>query len=170
MLFNFFFNFFFCAHIPAQLQCSSRNLLGYMELQNFNYIKENQSSLGDGYTVRCPFGGCNAKIISLASVAPGEMHVRNAPDMVQLNKEGNDNNLFYKIDDVWMFDNIGVSRPSMALREASTGNGEESLSIKVERLLTCSECDRGPIGFAGFEANNSKIVYFLSCGGVLYKK
>lgn len=85
-------------------------------------------------------------------------------------KEGCDGkSLFYRVDDVWDFDNVGVSRPTanMALPIV----GDETLN--VERLLVCSECDRGPLGFAGVSETQSNthenLKYFISCDSVLYE-
>lgn len=75
---------------------------------------------------------------------------------------------FFEIDDVWDFDNIGVSKVAPQL-QASLKVGELE---KVERLLVCSECDQGPLGFAGFrnpeETDVKKLSYYLSCESVKY--
>lgn len=75
---------------------------------------------------------------------------------------------YLQVQDVWDFDNIGVSRavPEL-LKEEDVGN-----LAKVERLLICSECDKGPIGFAGYiegnETDHKKLQYYLSCESVVY--
>lgn len=77
---------------------------------------------------------------------------------------------FYKVDDVWKFDNIGVSRK---IPEDKGDVIVDDKVIKVQRLLVCSDCDKGPIGFAGIvhgdgdEVDN--LVYFLGSDSVLYE-
>lgn len=74
---------------------------------------------------------------------------------------------FFQIGDMWDFDNIGVLK-AVAL-DVSSPVGPLA---KVERLLICSECDQGPIGFAGYldadQTDVKKLVSFLSCESVLY--
>lgn len=111
--------------------------------------------------LRCPFEGCNARLIRLQpALKSSQIVVPGAPKMTQ---ESTD---FFQIADVWDFDNIGVSKPAEL---------ESALSVplaKVERLLICGECDQGPLGFAGFvsaeESDVKKLSYFLSCESVLY--
>lgn len=78
-----------------------------------------------------------------------------------------DKALFFKIDDVWDFDNIAVSKPTADLAKPTVADS----SFSILRLLICSECDRGPLGFAGHlngDSDVGKLVYFLSCESVLY--
>lgn len=111
--------------------------------------------------LRCPFEGCNARLIRLLpSLKSSKIVVPGAPKMTQESKN------FFQIPDVWDFDNIGVSKPAEL---------ESALYVplaKVERLLICGECDQGPLGFAGFvnaeENDVKKLSYFLSCESVLY--
>lgn len=92
--------------------------------------------------------------------------------MVQISDNTDSNpNKFFKIDDVWDFDNIGVSRPSGDIKQPIIEENNKVLNIKIERLLICSECDKGPIGFAGLEGEDTDVKnlkYFLSCSSVLY--
>ena len=81
---------------------------------------------------------------------------------------------FYKVDDVWDFDNIGVSRAVENLSspiELALDPGEP-VTLNIERLLICSECDKGPLGFAGISekdaADVKNLKYFLSCNSVVY--
>lgn len=75
---------------------------------------------------------------------------------------------FLQVNDVWDFDNVGVSRTAPDL-EKSEAVGQLS---KVERLLICGECDKGPIGFAGYvnaqDSDVKNLRYYLSCDTVKY--
>lgn len=110
--------------------------------------------------IRCPFDKCNTRIIKLdQTLAQSVTEVPGAPKMtVDLRR-------FFVVNDVWDFDNIGVSKPTDTLESV------ESLA-KVERLLVCSECDQGPLGFAGYsdasETDVKKLQYFLACEAVVY--
>lgn len=113
--------------------------------------------------IRCPFAECKTRIIALKPILEStKVELKNAPLMA--NKSTN----FFRVDDVWDFDNIGVSRVAAEL-EASEEVGQLA---KVERLLVCGECDKGPIGFAGYqnaeETDVKKLCYYLSCESVLY--
>lgn len=143
-----------------------------MTLQHFkdlNTTKTKDSSI----VIRCPFGSCNTRIIMLSEkLLSNELIIQNSPDMVQISDNTDSNtNQFFKIDDVWDFDNIGVSRPSDDIKQPIIEENNKVLNIKIERLLICSECDKGPIGFAGLEGNDTDVKnlkYFLSCSSVLY--
>lgn len=116
--------------------------------------------------VRCPFSPCNARIISSENLP--QVSVQNSPQLVNIQKD-QQHDTFYMIDDVWQFDNIGVLRPAEDLSQPTI---EGSTDIKIERLLICSECDKGPLGFAGFQGNETdikKLKYYLSCRSVLYQ-
>lgn len=111
--------------------------------------------------LRCPFEGCNARLIRLQpSLKSTKIVIPGAPKMTQESVD------FFQIADVWDFDNIGVSKP------AELESASDVPLAKVERLLICGECDQGPLGFAGFisadESDVKKLSYFLSCESVLY--
>lgn len=113
--------------------------------------------------IRCPFDGCNARIIKLKpELAATKTTIANAPKMAK------DSVFFLRIKDVWDFDNIGVSKAVLELVE-SQAVGDLA---KLERLLICSECDQGPIGFAGFvnadDTDHKQLSYYLSCENVKY--
>lgn len=113
--------------------------------------------------VRCPFDSCNTRIIGLSPKLTSTMiRLANAPAMA------GDGKSFLEINDVWDFDNVGVSRVAPELKE-SEAVGQLS---KVERLLVCGECDKGPIGFAGYvnaeDSDVKNLRYYLSCESVKY--
>ena len=134
--------------------------------------------------LRCSFANCQARIISCSSATPSA-DIDNAPSCVVIEsyysnpsdpKPSSLSTKFYCINDVWDFDNIGVSKPSEILPEpiivgTQSHEGEQE-KIDVERLLICSECDRGPLGFAGIvvgdERDHRNLRYFLSQDSVLY--
>ncbi|GEQ67456.1 hypothetical protein JCM33374_g1121 [Metschnikowia sp. JCM 33374] len=112
--------------------------------------------------LRCPFPECHARIIRLdAKLASTQVKLDNAPQMTA------DSELFFTIADVWDFDNIGVSRPAPDLEKKTVAP-----LARIERLLICSECDKGPLGFAGFvsedETDVKKLAYYLSCESVKF--
>lgn len=136
---------------------------------------------------RCSFEGCKSAII--------DIDARNAvrlPDcvfdifqLVQLRKEheeredGGRNN-FLLVNDVWDFDNIGVSKeipPSFNDEHHKDQefdniefvyNGETLYIKKCVKYLICADCDRGPIGLVcrvskhDHEATPELEVYLLS--------
>lgn len=130
------------------------------------------SELEDGgrVLVRCPVGGCHARIIPYAGLA--HVRVENAPAMVSV-RPGDAHTHFLQVDDVWDFDNIGVSRPAADLAQPRITAVAGDLDVAVERLLVCSECDRGPLGFAAIprgRAGHESLQYFLCAASVLYEQ
>lgn len=112
--------------------------------------------------LRCPFDGCNARLIRLQpELYSTRTTIENAPKMAR------DSTDFFQVADVWDFDNIGVLKAT----ELGTTDSVGPLA-KVERLLICSDCDKGPLGFAGYldseETDVKKLSYFLSCESILY--
>lgn len=110
--------------------------------------------------VRCPFPECNTRLIDLTpNVAQSVVTIENSPTMLH------PSHLFFQVGDVWDFDNIGVSRPTELTNVSELA--------KVERLLICGECDKGPLGFAGFvdaeETDVKKLTYYLSAESVRYE-
>ncbi|CUM54026.1 unnamed protein product [Debaryomyces tyrocola] len=143
-----------------------------MTLQHFEDL-DTAKSTDSSIIIRCPFGPCNTRIIMLSEkLLSNELIIQNSPDMVQISDNTDSNpNQFFKINDVWDFDNIGVSRPSSDIKQPVIEENNKVLNIKIERLLICSECDKGPIGFAGLEGDDADVKnlkYFLSCSSVLY--
>ena len=119
--------------------------------------------------LRCPFSPCNARIIASDNLSQVKVH--NSPSLVNVLKD-QVHDVFYMINDVWDFDNIGVLRPATDLQQPTIDGAEPNLDIQIARLLICSECDKGPLGFAGFEGDETdvkKLKYFLSCKSVLYQ-
>lgn len=126
------------------------------------------------FVARCAFPNCRSKIIPSSSLPESVILVKNSPTMLRLVKNDpnspNQERNFYKVDDVWKFDNIGVSRK---IPEDKGDVIVDDKVIKVQRLLVCSDCDKGPIGFAGIvhgdgdEVDN--LVYFLGSDSVLYE-
>lgn len=113
--------------------------------------------------IRCPFDKCRTRIIGLdGNLLKAQTVIKNGPKMTK------DSQNFFEIEDVWLFDNIGVSRPT----EEIDSSDQIGALNKVERLLICGECDKGPIGFAGFrnrqDTDHKKLCYYLSCESVLY--
>lgn len=125
--------------------------------------------------LRCPFDGCSARIFASAKeeLLARSTKCFNPPQMVTLSNDADTtcNNEYLMIQDVWDFDNIGVSKPSIDSCVIKFCANDRNGQIRLERLLTCSECDKGPIGFAGHseeETDVQKLLYFLSCSSVLY--
>ncbi|RLV89575.1 hypothetical protein JA1_005092 [Spathaspora sp. JA1] len=123
--------------------------------------------------LRCPFKECNARIIEYSpKLIP--IKVENSPETIKAIKDQlptiEHSTNFYQINDVWDFDNIGVSRPSSVLDEPIVGH---DATVKIDRLLICSECDKGPLGFAGIptdkEHHHTNLKYFLSCTSIMYE-
>lgn len=141
-----------------------------------------QISLEKRVVLRCPFKQCNARIIPLLkALVSSKISIDKAPEMVAVGQipsvdepRTESTSDFYKVDDVWDFDNIGVSRAVENLSspiELALDPGEP-VTLNIERLLICSECDKGPLGFAGISekdaADVKNLKYFLSCNSVVY--
>lgn len=100
--------------------------------------------------------------------------VTNAPQMMAVSKDSSEDLTgFYQINDMWDFDNMGVSRASEDLPQPLISVGDnEPVNFGIERLLVCSECERGPLGFAGYigdvEKDPKNLRFYLSKGSVLY--
>lgn len=112
------------------------------------------------YVLRCPYSKCNSRIIKPAS----ESNVKEIDieiEFIKPTEESQSDNKFLIVNDVWDFDNIGVSK-----------NFDNSHDI--ERLIICSDCDRGPLGFAKFDEGSDKEVknlrYYLNLGSVVYQE
>lgn len=125
------------------------------------YLQFEEGQTIENAILRCPFDGCHARLIRLLpSLNSSRTVISGAPKMTQASTN------FFLIHDVWDFDNIGV------LRAADFEVSGTSPLAKVERLLICSECDQGPLGFAGFskddETDVKNLIYLLSCESVLY--
>lgn len=124
--------------------------------------------------LRCPFSKCNARIIGFSDkLYQNLIVVENAPQMMGISKESEvHTGRFYTIDDVWDFDNMAVSRATDTLSEPTIKENGEEVKFKIERILICSECDRGPLGFAGYKGDApsdvKNLLYFLSGESVLY--
>lgn len=149
-----------------------------MTVKEYSDVKENDQ-FPESCIIRCPFTSCNTRIIHLKPIINNEVEIKNSPDMVAISESTpvpvtstDDSSFFFKIEDAWDFDNIGVSRPADDLKQPTIKLGDESvLKFKIERLLVCSECDKGPIGFAGFQDDENDVKnlkYFLSCNSVIY--
>lgn len=118
-------------------------------------------------TIKCPFPQCDTKIIPYTeALVQSVIEVPNAPEMVNVDQPVTK---FFRVEDMWDFDNIGVSRPLQDIKDFKI-NDE---IFDIERILICSECDKGPIGFAGHFSNQEKhpnsLLYFLSCDSMKYQ-
>lgn len=119
--------------------------------------------------IRCPFSKCHTRLIKPQSNETHTLEIPNFQFLQAEHKEEDDDEqikdpTFMKIADVWDFDNIGVSKEYPDNLCSSDGR------MKVERLIICSDCERGPLGFACFE-NESRdvkdLVYYLNLHSVL---
>lgn len=130
---------------------------------NFDEVKDKTGH------VKCPFPECNTKVIPYnETLTESILEIANPPKMV--NVEASENVQFFKVGDMWDFDNIGVSRPLDDNKDFTI----DDKVFDIERLLICSECDKGPIGFAGHFHNDENkspqnLLYFLSCNSMKYQ-
>ncbi|OWB78248.1 hypothetical protein B5S32_g2436 [[Candida] boidinii] len=150
---------------------------------HYNKIKDENDKT---YIVRCPFKNCNSRIIQVSPELSQKLPRYNINNLknVLINildnnndddddddydirisiggKSDNENELkkLIKLNDMWDFDNIGVSRPnsnlineSFIIKDIDHSDTEilkEDIgkSIEIIRYLVCADCDRGPIGIA----------------------
>lgn len=122
--------------------------------------------------LRCPLEKCNTRIIPYSDKLI-DITVDNAPQTIKATSESpiiEQATEFYQINDVWDFDNIGVSRPDDIKTEPVVGH--DQVHVKLERYLICSECEKGPLGFAGIpigkDSDHSNLQYFISRSSVMY--
>ncbi|SCV04100.1 LAMI_0H13410g1_1 [Lachancea mirantina] len=126
--------------------------------------------------LRCPFEDCRCVVASM-----DEKRKIQVPEQVytkmKLLQNSRERTLrggqFLVFDDVWDFDNIGVSRSlPVELRNATSGFAldDDSLTVnEVSKYLICADCDRGPLG-AVCEVKTAdggvKVVHLLSLASV----
>ncbi|SCV00002.1 LANO_0F04720g1_1 [Lachancea nothofagi CBS 11611] len=109
--------------------------------------------------LRCPFSECDCTIVELDSarqtVLPIEVY-----DKLKLMLPSQETALdgkFSVFEDIWDFDNIGVSRqvPESVLNTVAGSSAtpiefvwqEKTCTLgKLQKYLICADCDRGPLG------------------------
>ncbi|CUS21179.1 LAQU0S02e07756g1_1 [Lachancea quebecensis] len=107
--------------------------------------------------LRCPFAGCDSCIVSADEdrkvVLPAEVYekLRLALPSSQASRSGE----FSMFEDIWDFDNIGVSRQVPVEAEGAVESAQELRFTwkerpytlgKLQKYLICADCDRGPLG------------------------
>lgn len=129
----------------------------------------------------CTFSDCGCKIIKV-DTTPIVKLPSNVLDKFHLMQKGKDQHKdqeidgysnFLLINDVWDFDNIGVSKEipttSEILDHIEFEYGNEKWEInKHLKYLVCADCDRGPIGIVcSIKCDGQmKTVYLLSLPSV----
>lgn len=141
----------------------------------------------------CSFEQCQCKIINLDSLKKIEL-----PQIVMeqfqimelgdktLNKEDGNNTKdddgdkmikFALVNDIWDFDNIGVSRNlpadlNLQSEESYKMDGITWRVVKCVKYLVCADCDKGPIGIICQVENEDKHVkqtHMLSLSSIITK-
>ncbi|SCU89348.1 LAFA_0E17414g1_1 [Lachancea sp. 'fantastica'] len=109
--------------------------------------------------LRCPFTECNCAIVDLdesryASVSP---EICKELKLMLPSSEATSDGLFSVFEDIWDFDNIGVSRAVPdGLVNVPAATTTDNLRFKfrnktyqlhkLQKYLICADCDRGPLG------------------------
>lgn len=113
--------------------------------------------------ITCPFD-LGTSIIDLPKLSGDNIMELKSPinsnSIIQFKKPLNSNGGgFILINDVWDFNNVGVSKQSnLNLElELKMTNGTFKL-FKIDKLLICGECDKGPIGFVS--SGNEYFLYY----------
>lgn len=121
---------------------------------------------------QCLFSRCSTDIIPVTGeLFTTRIELSHTPEML-VPDETNDNqpNIFYRVNDMWDFDNIAVSRDAGI--DTTVVLPDTDTKLTIERLLICGECNKGPIGFAAkHEADSAdpkNLVYFLACNSISY--
>lgn len=120
--------------------------------------------------IRCPYSKCHTRIIKPNTTKTHDFeNSKIAIDFLKVDNNTDQSNdgadgIFLKINDAWDFDNIGVSK--------EIPNDESE--IKIERLIICSDCERGPLGFAKFDDDEKdksvqNLKYYLHLNSCLYQ-
>lgn len=161
-------------------------------------LPESKKNDGANKTVqiRCPFKECSLKIIPLkcSDLEAKLVDIEDAPETVYVDPERleivkceKESRKYYRIDNAWDFDNIGVSKATEDIQQPkiaeNAGDSEKLRDIQVVRYLVCPDCERGPLGFAGIvkqhreedlhESNKrvtdaNSLVYFLGADSGRY--
>ncbi|CCE62730.1 hypothetical protein TPHA_0D00870 [Tetrapisispora phaffii CBS 4417] len=104
--------------------------------------------------LRCSFTDCNSMIINLDDdkIVSMSDEIYAAFKLMQ-QKDGSHNNKFMIVNDIWDFDNVGVSRD---IPEQVVDNNGELIEVEISdeqwsiskclKYLLCADCDKGPIG------------------------
>ena len=102
-------------------------------------------------------------------------------------KEKKSNNCFLVIDDIWDFDNIGVSKDlPPAVNSLEMGSSKPQIQFKYDnetwciekciKYLICAECNKGPIGMMcevrkiGDNDSTTRTLYLLSLQSVGHER
>ncbi|CEP64129.1 guanine nucleotide exchange factor DSS4 LALA0_S10e03092g [Lachancea lanzarotensis] len=117
--------------------------------------------------LRCPFPECNCAIVDFdksrsATVCP---EICSDLKLMLPSSEASFDGLFSVFEDIWDFDNIGVSRAVPdGLVNISTAKTADELQFtfrnktyqlhKLQKYLICADCDRGPLGMT-YEVKNT---------------
>lgn len=138
----------------------------------------------------CAFKDCGSKVIKI-----NEANIVNFPDSIidafrlmrDRSNESKEQVEFLIVNDVWDFENVGVSKdippPNITLMKDNETDLEEEVSyefnhdnktwkiLKCLKYLICADCDKGPIGMvceAAEKENDSakKAINFLNLGSV----
>ncbi|CAI8503142.1 hypothetical protein CAS74_000848 [Pichia kudriavzevii] len=66
---------------------------------------------------------------------------------------------FYRCNDMWEFDNVGVSKPTEDSEFIRLSQGEQGAvnQYQIVRYLVCGDCERGALGFAGIPTADGAI-------------
>lgn len=127
-------------------------------------------------TFTCPFDN-TTKIIKIDPNTDSIYRLNGSTDIkfnhsngsIKLPPNNETIDFFYKTENVWEFDNIGVSKPILqtpnSLKLCKIGNNEDQFDeivVVVVRYLVCGSCDCGALGFAGYIDNKKdKLIYFF---------
>lgn len=139
--------------------------------------------------LRCPFDKCDCRIIGYKLKLDNLVAIKHEVDCVELDDElkfvngekSQEFRDFVRLNDSWDFDNIGVSKPTELQNPVLKENGNLQ-DIDIQRYLVCADCERGPLGFAGYlgpveigDTEDERIektkdlVFFLSTDSVKYE-
>lgn len=129
--------------------------------------------------LRCPYTECDSCIVSFDDKRKTKLplEVYETTKLAIPAGGGEANGEFLVFEDIWDFDNIGMSRPIP--EELISGQEEPPISFsweqheyklrKLLRYIICAECDKGPLGIVCEVENdegNSMNVNLLSLASV----
>lgn len=113
---------------------------------------------------KCAFPGCNSAIIEVTDSRIAHLPAHAVDTLQIMQRKDSSDDRFVIVEDVWDFDNIGVSKelPLAPTDEISFDWNSTSHTVtRCIKYLVCADCDRGPIGVLA-QTTEGRQLYILS--------
>lgn len=114
---------------------------------------------------QCAFPGCHSAIIEITEPRTAQLPPDALESFQLMQRPDSKLGQFVIVDDVWDFDNIGVSKDlpnqSKPIEVSFNWNNKHYSVDRCIKYLICADCDRGPIGVVVHTKENQQL-YILS--------